>query len=181
MERRTFLAWATAGLGGLFGLALSLPALAYVIDPRNRKARQRDFQTVARLGDLKVNEPKQVVISDTRQDAWTLHPNEIVGRVWLVRRDDDKVNAYTTICPHLGCSINYQSQKQRFVCPCHNGTFELSGEPVPNAELGYTNPVPRAMDSLEVHVIEAKNKYDSEVQVKYQSFRQGIHDKVAKS
>ena len=53
----------------------------YLIDPRNRPARERGLRPVARYRDLQVGEPKEVVIRETRQDAWTLHPNEVVGRV----------------------------------------------------------------------------------------------------
>src|SRR5216683_1962582 len=107
-ERRRFLQWLTHGLGALFAAVLGIPAVAYLIDPRNRPVPQGDFKTVGRLSELKNDTPQQVVIRDVRWDAWTLHPNDAIGRVWLVRRGDDKVEAYTTICPHLGCSINYE-------------------------------------------------------------------------
>src|SRR5438105_4671456 len=103
--RRSFLKWATHGLGALFGVVLGIPALAYLIDARNRAAPAGDFKPVARLKELAVNVPQQVVIHDVRKDAWTLHPNDVIGRVWLIRRDNDQVEAFTTICPHLGCSV----------------------------------------------------------------------------
>src|SRR5213082_1305446 len=117
-ERRRFLKWVTHGLGALFTAVLAIPAVAYFIDPRNRPARDRSFKRVGRLSDLQKDVPRQVVIRDIRRDAWTLHPNDIIGRVWLVRRDGNKVDAYTTICPHLGCSINYQESQKLFICPC---------------------------------------------------------------
>ena len=185
MERRVFLKWATHGLGALFGTVLGIPAVAYLIDARNRPAKSSDFKRVARLSELQKDEPHQVVLRDLRRDAWTLHPNDVVGRVWLIRRDERKVDAYTTTCPHLGCSINYIKEAKRFVCPCHNGTFDLNCERVSEQELGASNPAPRGMDSLDLRLAEAPplpdGKPDFFIEVKYQNFRQGEHDKVPKA
>src|SRR5262249_28544310 len=105
MQRRSFLTWATHGLAALFGAFLSIPCVAYLIDARNRPAREGDFKKVARLQDLVIDQPKEVVIRETRQDAWTLHPDEVIGRVWIVCKDktkgQEKVEVFTSICPHL--------------------------------------------------------------------------------
>src|SRR5437660_967583 len=57
MERRSFLKWATHGLGALFGVILGVPAIAYVSDARHRTAKTSDFRTVAKLRHLKVGDP----------------------------------------------------------------------------------------------------------------------------
>jgi Rieske Fe-S protein len=174
-ERRRFLQWLTHGLGALFGVVLGIPAIAYLIDPRNRRVPEGDFKTVGRLSDLKIETPQQVVIRDLRWDAWTLHPNDVIGRVWLVRRGKDEVDAYTTICPHLGCSVNYEENKKQFICPCHNGTWDLAKcHPVKLEDR--TNPAPRGMDRLELKLVPdpaAPDKQDFFIQVKYQTFQQG--------
>jgi quinol---cytochrome c reductase iron-sulfur subunit, bacillus type len=176
-ERRRFLKWMTHGLGALFGAVIAVPAVAYIIDPRNRAAAASDFKPVARLDELEIGKPKEVVIRDVRHDAWTVHPNDIIGRVWLIRRDKDKVEAFTTICPHLGCSINYNTTHQMFVCPCHNGTFSLECKKMDKAIGGTMNPPPRDMDSLEVNPAALK---EGIVEVKYQNFAQGKHEQIPK-
>jgi Rieske Fe-S protein len=181
MERRSFLKWATNALGALFGTLLGVPAIAYLVDARNRPAGDTGFQTVARLSDLKTDQPHQVVLHDVRRDAWTLHPNDVIGRVWLIRQPNDEVKAFTTICPHLGCSINFEEKAQRFICPCHNGTFHQSGERVSEEELGATNPPPRGMDSVDVRVTDDPARPgDKVIAVKYQNFRQGAEEKILK-
>jgi Rieske Fe-S protein len=35
--------------------------------------------------------------------------------------------ALSSVCPHLGCQVHWESQNQRFFCPCHNGTFDPQG------------------------------------------------------
>src|SRR5437667_8926377 len=144
MERRSFLKWATHGLGALFAAILGAPGIAYLVDARNRPALASGFRTVAQLTELPMGVPHQVVIHEVRRDAWTLHPNDIIGRVWLIRRDQDQVDAFTTICPHLGCSVNFEGNDKLFLCPCHGGTFDLNGQRVERP--GLTNPAPRGMD-----------------------------------
>jgi Rieske Fe-S protein len=176
VERRSFLKWVTQGLGALFAVVLGIPAVAFLIDARNRKAPAGDFKTVARFSDLPPGVPTQVVIRDVRNDAWTLHPTEVVGRVWLVRRDDQQLDAFTTICPHLGCSVNFEQQAKLFICPCHNGTFEMDGKRKENTAA--TNPAPRGMDRLEWR----RDPADPElVQVKYQNFYQGKDRSIPKA
>src|SRR5436853_5721899 len=69
-ERRKFLKWVTNGLGALVGVVLGVPAVLYLIDPRNRPTRASDFKPVGKLNDLVKDVPKQVVIRDVRHDAW---------------------------------------------------------------------------------------------------------------
>jgi len=177
-ERRKFLKWVTHGLGALFGVVLGVPAVLYLIDPRNRAARASDFKRVAKLKELVKDVPKQVIIRDVRQDAWTVHPNEVIGRVWLVRRDEKKVDAYTTICPHLGCSIDYNAELQHFVCPCHNGTYDLSSKRKEFVTGEVKNPAPRDMDSLELNMVpDPADATDYFIEVKYERFEPGEADK----
>jgi Rieske Fe-S protein len=177
-DRRRFLQWCTHGLGALWASLFSIPIIAYLIDARHREARERDFKTVGRLSGLKQNKPEQAVVRDSRRDAWTLHPNDVIGRVWLIRREGNAVEAYTTICPHLGCSINYEENSKRFICPCHMGTWDNRCKLVPSAELGRENAPPRDMDALDVRFDPAD---PDAIQVRYQTFEKGVHEKKAVS
>lgn len=38
--------------------------------------------------------------------------------------------ALSSVCPHLGCRVHWESQNVRFFCPCHNGAFDREGKPV---------------------------------------------------
>lgn len=46
--------------------------------------------------------------------------------------------ALSSTCPHLGCQVSWESQNNRFFCPCHNGVFDRSGKAVegPPADAG---------------------------------------------
>jgi Rieske Fe-S protein len=175
MQRRTFLAWMTRGLSAVVGAVLAVPGIAYLIDPRRLRSGNGEFKPVSRLDVLKPGVPLAVAVRDERHDAWTRHPVDVVGRVWLVRQPDNTIKAFSTVCPHLGCSINLSSDRSRFVCPCHNGVFRLNGERVPDKELRRINPVPRGMDELETHLA------DGVVLVKFAKFQQGLAQKLPKA
>jgi Rieske Fe-S protein len=194
MERRRFLRWAVHGLGAVFGAVLGFPAVAYLIDPRNRPARQTGFRPVARVSELQDNVPKEVVIRETRRDAWTLHPDDVVGRIWLIRRPlpptarpgaeappapppiPPPIDAFNTTCPHLGCSVNFNRRPELpeggdFLCPCHGAHFRLDGTRIDPR----SNPALRSMDSLNVRLdpapVSPGAPPDWVILVEYQKFK----------
>jgi len=70
------------------------------------------------------------------------------------------LQALSTSCPHLGCSVDFDAGSSKFKCPCHRSAFDLTGK----VEAG---PAPRPMDSLDV---EEKNGL---VSIRFQRFHQG--------
>jgi cytochrome b6-f complex iron-sulfur subunit len=35
--------------------------------------------------------------------------------------------ALSRVCTHLGCLVNFDKEKQIFICPCHGGEYDLEG------------------------------------------------------
>jgi menaquinol-cytochrome c reductase iron-sulfur subunit len=180
-ERRSFLKWCIHGMSALFGVVLGIPAVAYVIDARNRAARPQGMRKVEgiKVSDLEPGRPRQGVIRNVRQDAWTHHPNDVIGRVWVVRPQNGELQVFTTICPHLGCSIN--AVANGFACPCHQATFDLSGERQ-NPE---SNPARRGMDTLEFTLVRDPANPDPNnrdiLLVQYLNFFQSREEKVIRT
>ena len=109
--RRTFLKWATNGIGAIFAVVLGAPAIAYLFDPRNRPLPSSDLRAVAGVKLSEVgNDPVQGVLRDVRHDAWTRSIRPMLGRVWIHRLKPGKTKdcyvVLSTTCPHLGCSVN---------------------------------------------------------------------------
>src|SRR5262245_40654236 len=49
----------------------------------------------------------------------------------LVRTDERSYLAYNQKCTHLSCAVVPDPRNDRFLCPCHNGVFEMqTGIPV---------------------------------------------------
>lgn len=49
----------------------------------------------------------------------------------LVRTGDSHFAAFSQKCTHLSCAVVPEPEKKRFLCPCHNGSFDLeTGKPL---------------------------------------------------
>jgi cytochrome b6-f complex iron-sulfur subunit len=45
----------------------------------------------------------------------------------IINRPDRGFIALSRTCTHLGCLVEYHQGKQRMICPCHAGSFDLEG------------------------------------------------------
>jgi menaquinol-cytochrome c reductase iron-sulfur subunit len=165
-SRRDFLK--TVGVGGI-GLGLAAvaggPAVAFVAFPlaHTTVTGARGYIKVGRSSLFKSGEPVKVDVFADKRDAWNRIVQVKVGSAWVLR-EGDALRAYSSVCPHLGCAVDYEPDATRFKCPCHHSSFSVEGK----VEGG---PSPRAMDQLE---LEEK---DGVVSVRYERFRQGITKK----
>ena len=67
------------------------------------------------------------------------------GQFYLVRLNDGGFLAMHRKCTHLGCSVPWNPDEQRFACPCHASAFDIHGA-VLNA------PAPRPLDLFAVTI-----------------------------
>jgi menaquinol-cytochrome c reductase iron-sulfur subunit len=163
-NRRDLFRLGAAALGSLFGVALAVPGIKFLLDPLGKKAAGRAFRPLTTLGQLKVGEPRAFAIIARRQDAWVRYPEEPVGSVWLVRQPEgskEPVLAFSAECPHLSCSVKLAPDRRTFLCPCHGANFALDG-----AKLNEV--AARGMDTLSV---ELSTGPDPEVLVKFERFQ----------
>jgi Rieske Fe-S protein len=143
-DRRGFLKRLVLFASGLFGAALALPAAGYLGDPLRRGKRSAGFVRVTSIDALTDGAPVKVEVVATAVDAWIRSPARRIGAAWLLR-SGDSVRAWTVVCPHLGCAVDYRSEANRFVCPCHDSAFDGAGRRI-------SGPSPRGMDPLDVEV-----------------------------
>ena len=173
MNRRTFLACLIGVLDGLIALALLVPGLRAVFSTPRRRKDEVDFIRVAPLDVLKEGEPHLAVVEGERWDAYVRYPPSPMGRVWLIREPDSggepKVRCLHTICPHLGCGINFVQERQAFACPCHASEFDAGGK----SRFG---PSPRNMDELECRLSDPDESGKRFVEVRYREFQTGVPD-----
>jgi cytochrome b6-f complex iron-sulfur subunit len=59
-----------------------------------------------------------------------LQVDGLLGYRLVLRRERDRILAFSTVCPHLGCTVAWQETVREFVCPCHAGRFDAAGAPV---------------------------------------------------
>jgi len=63
---------------------------------------------------------------------------------WLIRSGSSRYDAFSAVCTHAGCTVDYNASSKQFVCPCHGGTYSASDGRV----LGGPPPSPLARIKL---------------------------------
>ena len=63
----------------------------------------------------------------------------------VVRLPSGEWRAFSAVCTHLQCTVQYRSDLEQIWCPCHNGHFDLSGRNV-------SGPPPAPLEAYDVVV-----------------------------
>jgi cytochrome b6-f complex iron-sulfur subunit len=118
-SRRTFLALCLGGLAAIAAAAVSWPLFRY-LSPRS------GGETAGKI-----------VIPDTDVREGEAKFFEFAGSAAvLVRKRGGDLVAFSAVCTHLGCIVQWEKDKQDFLCPCHAGHYSADGEvtagPPPN-------------------------------------------------
>ena len=169
-NRRRFVSWLTTGVMTAIGALLAAPAIAYVWSPlwKKRAADKADSES-SDAGPIAESPPgawRLVTIEVVRKDGW--ETSRASRSVWVRRAADgaEKFAVLSSTCPHLGCSIMWIGNDNRFLCPCHHGAFDAEGRLV-------GGPPPRGMDALESEV------RDGRLWVRWQDFKIGTPDRIS--
>ena len=150
-------------------MAAPVAGLVVALDPLRRKSVAGGAVRVASLAALSEDgEPRQFKVLASRVDAWNITRNVPVGAVFLQRLKGGEVRAFNAACPHAGCFVGFRADKNCYLCPCHNSTFELDGKMKDS-----TSPSPRALDELTVEV-----RNGGEIWVTFQNFRPGEKERI---
>ncbi|MCC6615715.1 MAG: Rieske (2Fe-2S) protein [Anaerolineae bacterium] len=70
------------------------------------------------------------------------------GRFYLLRADDGGFLALSSHCPHLGCTVLWNADEERFHCPCHGSRFTRVGDVL-------SPPAPRPLLCLPILIDES--------------------------
>lgn len=148
----------------------AVPALGYLAHPLFHEITTSGgaFIDVGPRTQFSADVPVKVDLYTDRRDAWVVTPKVKVGSCWVLERDSGLV-AYSSVCPHLGCAVDFDAAAGAFKCPCHRSEFDLNGAPI-------HGPSPRPLDTL---ALETEPREATElVKIRFQRFRQGIREKV---
>lgn len=63
----------------------------------------------------------------------------------VVRLQSGEWRAFSAVCTHLQCTVQYRDDLERIWCPCHNGQFDLTGRNV-------SGPPPKPLEAFDVIV-----------------------------
>ena len=128
--RRSFVEWILGG--GVFASLVSFlyPAVRFVMPPDAPEAVVNET-TAGKVGDLKPNSGKIVKFG--------------AKPVLLLRLGDSEWRAFSAVCTHLNCTVQFDEAKRGIWCACHNGFYDVNGQVV-------SGPPPRPLDPYTVHV-----------------------------
>ena len=128
--RRNLLRWL---LGG--GLSASLisflyPAFKFMNPPDVPEASVNEV-AAGKVQDLKPNNGKIVKFGSLP--------------VLLVRTSEAEWRAFSAVCTHLNCTVQYKESSHQIWCACHNGLYNLNGQVV-------SGPPPHPLEEYSVHI-----------------------------
>jgi Rieske Fe-S protein len=63
----------------------------------------------------------------------------------VVRTADGDLHAFSAVCTHLDCTVQFKADTSQLWCACHNGLYDLGGNVV-------SGPPPRALERLVVNL-----------------------------
>jgi Rieske Fe-S protein len=69
----------------------------------------------------------------------------IDGTSAAVFNDKGKIKAFSTVCPHLGCAVEWNDSDGTWDCPCHGSVFANDG----SLKKG---PAKRGLDPLNIKI-----------------------------
>ena len=128
--RRRMLSWLLGG-GAFASIASFLyPVLRFLNPPLITEAAVNEV-SAGKIQDLKPNSGKIVRFGNKP--------------ALLVRISDTEFKAFSAVCTHLNCTVQYRDTTQQIWCACHNGTYDLNGRVV-------SGPPPNPLEAYVVNL-----------------------------
>lgn len=129
-DRRSFLD-ALLGVGFVStAAAMAYPVSRYLVPPPSGEPETASA-VAARAIDLKPNSGKVFKFGNK--------PGIVV------RTAEGEVRAFSAVCSHLDCTVQFKADTSQLWCACHNGTYDLGGNVV-------SGPPPRGLEQFVVNL-----------------------------
>src|SRR5689334_16585267 len=112
MERRSVVNYLLGTTIGATIVSIAYPLIEFLIPPAISEAQQNNV-IAAKGSQLKPN-ASLIFKFGTRPGI-------------LVRTPEGELRAFSAICTHLNCTVQYREDLGHIWCACHGGEFDLSG------------------------------------------------------
>jgi len=123
-SRRGFLRFLSGGFLSLWGIGAAGLVLSFLKAPGSEKRPSEGSVDCGPLSTLETGDARIV-----------RHGNE---PLIVIRHAEDHVQAFSGVCTHMRCILKWDSQSKTILCPCHEGSFDRSGNVL-------TGPPPRPL------------------------------------
>jgi cytochrome b6-f complex iron-sulfur subunit len=129
-DRRTFLdALLSVGFVST-AIAIAYPVAEYLVPPPAGEPETASA-VAARAADLRPNSGKVFRFGN--------RPGIVV------RTAEGDLRAFSAVCTHLDCTVQFKADTSQLWCACHNGTYDLGGNVV-------SGPPPRGLEKFVVNL-----------------------------
>ena len=166
-SRRRFLSIATTAIGGVIGAVLTVPLIRYVFFPVGRRIVSDTADAIDVLDEKALKpgaSPTRVEITASGvRNAWGVADDVALGAAWVRKTESGELHALSSVCPHLGCAIDYEPARSVYTCPCHKSAFQIDGKKI-------SGPAKRGLDRLDATVEEGR------VKVTWRRFRPDVSE-----
>ncbi len=130
-NRRTFLDALLAVGFVSTAAAIVYPVSEYLVPPAASGEPETASVVAAKAAELKPNSGKVFKFGN--------RPGIVV------RTSEGELRAFSAVCTHLDCTVQFKSDTSQLWCACHNGTYDLGGNVV-------SGPPPRGLEKFVVNV-----------------------------
>jgi len=129
-ERRSLIRWLLGG--GLLASVSSFiyPVLRFVNPPDIPEAPVNEV-SAGKVQDLPPNQARIVRFGSKP--------------VLLIHSSETEWRAFSAICTHLNCTVQFQQSTNQIWCACHNGFYDLNGKVV-------SGPPPTPLEEFTVRI-----------------------------
>lgn len=128
VDRRRFLASCLGGIAALAAAGVLYPVYRYLAPQADRK---QSAKVTVPESEVKEGEAKFIQYAGSA--------------AVLVRKRGGELAAFSAVCTHLGCIVQWQKERQGFLCPCHGGQFSAEGAVI-------AGPPPKPLQKIPVAV-----------------------------
>jgi Rieske Fe-S protein len=126
--RRSFLDWLLGTTLGAVAISVLYPVVRFVTPPEVAEAPTSQV-LAGKLSELPPNSGK-VFRFGSRPAI-------------VVRTASGDLRAFSAVCTHLACTVQYRKDLQHVWCACHNGHYDLNG-------VNIAGPPPRPLERYQV-------------------------------
>ena len=148
ISRRDFIKLTTAAVGTFIAAAVGLPAIAYLVDPALKATKSDAWIPLGKLETFEVGKPTLVSFTRSQVNGW--EKTVTSHGVFVIKKTDTNFLVLSNKCTHLGCSVSWKTDRQEFICPCHDAQFGLDGSV-------RGGPPPRPLDSYSGDRLKVEN------------------------
>lgn len=136
ISRQSFLRAALGGAGICYAGIVGYPVYRYLESPVEKA------EGMAAVKEVTLD-PSKVPVGTAAMFKFGSRP------AMLIHHTDGTWVALIAVCSHLGCTVQYEGDKDRIFCACHGGVY--------NAHTGgnVSGPPPHPLERLDVKVADA--------------------------